>query len=93
MKGGQSVKKQFWEIIKDDRSKTYEVLGLSSDDTALTNMTYAMQQAGMHVRCETPDYPGTTKDSIPSGYAQIGFREEKGLLVRLKKEYAERTQK
>lgn len=29
------MRKQFWEIIKDDRSKTYEVLGLSTDDTAL----------------------------------------------------------
>ena len=87
------MRKQFWEIIKDDRSKTYEVLGLSSDDTALTKMTCEMQQAGMDVRCETPHYPVTTKDSIPSGYAQIGFIEEKGLLVRLKKEYAEWTQK
>ena len=26
------MKKQFWEIIKDDRFSTYEVLGLSTDD-------------------------------------------------------------
>jgi hypothetical protein len=92
MKEGESMKKQFWEIIKDDRSKTYEILGLSSDDTALTAMTRAMQQVGMNVRCETPHYPGTTKDSIPAGYTKIGFREEQGLLTRLKKEYTELTQ-
>ena len=90
---GWSMRKQFWEIIKEDRFKTYEVLGLSTDDTALTNMTCAMQKVGMDVRCETPPYPATTRDSIPDGYAQIGFTEEKGLLIRLKKEYAEQIQK
>ena len=40
----------------------------------------------MHVRCETPPYPATTKESIPGDYAQIGFKEEKGLMIRLKHE-------
>jgi len=47
-----------------------------------------LQKAGMHVRCETPPYPATTKESIPGAYAQIGFKEEKGLVIRLKHELA-----
>lgn len=81
--------KQFWEIIKDDRSKSYEVLKFSSDDTALTNLTCDMQKVGLQVRCETSPYPSTTKESISTDYSSIGFKEEKGLMARLKQEYAE----
>ena len=87
------MRKQFWEIIKDDRSNTYEVLGLSADDRELTNLTCAMQKAGMHVRFEALAYPATTKESIAAGYGRIGFREEKGLMIRLRTEYGDRIQK
>ena len=40
---------KFWEIIKDDKLNSFEILGASSDDTALTNLTCEMQKAGMQV--------------------------------------------
>lgn len=85
--------KQFWEIIKDDRSKTYELLRVSSDDTILTNITCEMQKVGMQVSCETTPYPSVTKESISAGYLSLGFKDEKGLMERLRQEYAELSQK
>lgn len=81
------MRKQFWEIIKDDKSNSFEILGVSSDDSAFTNLTCEMQKAGMQVRCETVPCSSTT---IPAG--PIGFTEENGLMARLRREYAERTQ-
>lgn len=80
------MRNQFWEIIKDDRSNSYEILRVSSDDTALTNLTCEMQKAGMQVRCETVPYSSTAATAGP-----IGFSEEKGLMARLRQEYAERN--
>lgn len=84
--------KRFWEIIKDDRSQTFEVLGLSSNDTKLTNDTASMQDSGMHVRCETIDEKHS-EDDISDQYRQISISKEKGLMERLKYEYLGRTSK
>ena len=73
----------------DDSTKTIEVLGLSFDDTALTNLVCAMQDAGMSVRCQTADLPHTS-EQIADGFADIEFRVETGLYSRLKTEFERR---
>jgi hypothetical protein len=72
----------FWEVIKDDSRKTFEVIRQSFDDTHLTKLTCEMQEYGLPVRCET--IPATKpRQDIPLGYRQIGYTEESGLYDRL----------
>lgn len=78
----------FWEIIKDDSRKTFEVLGRSSDDTHLINLTCEMQEHGLPVRCETMETTKARHD-IPTGYKHIGYTEETGLYRRLLKQLEE----
>lgn len=79
------MKDQFLEIIKDDRSKTYEVIGLSSNDTVLTKMTRDMQKAGMGVRCETVCAPATKKTQSQATMIREDSRRKKGFLTDLRK--------
>lgn len=83
------ARREFWEVIKDDDTKTYEILGLSSDDTRLTDMVFEMQQVGMHVRCETIP-ASTTRAEIDEGYRHIDYKPEEGLYRRLRSEYHRR---
>lgn len=73
----------------DDSTKTFEVLGLSYDDTKLTNLVCEMQDVEMSVRCQCADLPHTPED-IADGFAQIGFRAENGLYRRLTTEFERR---
>ena len=84
---------QFWLVIKDGNSKTYEVQGLSMDDTALINLVHEMQGVGMNVAMETPLFPENQKDSLPKLFAYNRFTEEKGLFSRLENELSERCRK
>lgn len=85
--------RKFWEIVKDDRSRTFEVLPFSTDDTDITNKTVDMQKAGMQVHCETIDVTEVSRDEISDQYAHIDYREEEGLMARLRYEYRRRTDK
>lgn len=80
-------RRQFWEIVKDDEAKTFEVLGKSYDDRPLIKVTCEMQDAKMPVRSETLELT-TARHQIPDGYAHIGYTEEPGLYDRLKSELA-----
>jgi len=80
--------KRFWEVIIDDDKLTIEVIGMSSDDTLLTNNVVAMQKAGMHVRCTTPDISASKNEILISGY-----RNEDNLYSRLLTEYEQKTHK
>ncbi len=81
--------RQFWEIVKDDEAKTFEVLGKSFDDTPLINLTCEMQKVGMPVRSETIELT-TARHEIPVGYKHIGYKEESGLMHRLKNVLADK---
>jgi hypothetical protein len=80
---------KFWQIIKDDSKKTFEVCGQISNDNALTNQTYAMQKAGMNVSCMAP--PVTNKTSSRDLIKIVGYTKEVGLQERLLNEYREIT--
>ena len=70
--------KRFWEVIFDDSKRTIEVIGSSTNDTLLTNNVWKMQQAGMKVRCQTPDI------SIPKDEIKLsGYTVEENLYSRL----------
>jgi hypothetical protein len=85
------ARREFWEIVKDDEAKTFEVLGKSVDDTPLINLTCKMQKAGMPVRSETIELT-TARQDIPRGYEHIGYEEEFGLMDRLKRELEQKKQ-
>jgi hypothetical protein len=80
--------KKFWEVIFDDEKLTMEVVGTSTDDTRLTNNISEMQQAGMKVRCQTPD-TSVQKDEITLS----GYTFENNLYSRLLRDYEIKTQK
>src|SRR5205823_14388264 len=76
------AREDFWEVIKDDARKTFEMIGRSTDDTHVVNVVCEMQDHGMSVRCET--IPSTkSRLEIASGYGDIGYIEEAGLFTRL----------
>jgi hypothetical protein len=78
---------RFWQIIRDDSKRTFEVCGQVANENSITNKTYAMQKAGMNVSCMTP--PVTNKTSSKSLIKITGYTKEDGLQERLLKKYAE----
>ena len=52
---------KFWQVIKDDSKRTFEVCGQCSSENSFTNKIYGMQKAGMNVSGVTP--PVTNKTS------------------------------
>lgn len=83
-----SKKQHYWQIIKDDSNRSFEVIGKSSNDTLLTNNVCEMMKVGMHVQCTTPPYNSNQSEeeiTIP------GYKLEAGLYNRLINEYEEKT--
>ena len=80
---------RFWQILRDDSKKTFEVCGQVANENAFTNKTYAMQKAGMNVSCMTPP---VSNISSSKGLLKItGYTQEDGLQKRLEKEFSEIT--
>jgi hypothetical protein len=82
---------RFWQIIKDDSKRTFEVCDHEMNTNSFTNKTYAMQRVGMNVSCMTP--PVTNKNSSKDVIKLTGYTREDGLYERLLKEYREITMK
>lgn len=80
---------KYWQIIKDDSKRTFEVCGQATSENSFTNKTYAMQKVGMNVSCITP--PVTNKISSKDLIKIIGYTKEDGLLERLSTEFREIT--
>jgi len=80
---------KYWQIIRDDSKRTFEVCGQVTNDTAFVNKTYAMQRAGMNVSCMTP--PVTNKTSSKGLIKITGYTVEEGLYNRLQRKYTELT--
>jgi hypothetical protein len=80
---------KFWQIIKDDSRKKFEVCDQASNTNAFTNKTYAMQKAGLLVSCVTP--PVTNKNSSKDLIKFTGYEKEDGLYERLLSKYREIT--
>jgi hypothetical protein len=80
---------RFWQVIKDDSKKTFEVISQVANDNSFTNKTYAMQKAGMNVSCITP--PVTNKTSSKELVKIVGYTKEDGLYERLLSQYREIT--
>ncbi len=78
---------QYWQIIRDDAKRTFEVCGQITNENYFTNKTHAMQKAGMNVSCMTP--PVTNKTSSKDLIKIIGYTKEDGLQARLLRQYAE----
>jgi hypothetical protein len=77
----------YWQIIRDDSKRTFEVISKTTNDNAFTNRTHAMQKAGMNVSCMTP--PVTNKTSSKNTLKISGYTQEEGLYERLMKQYSE----
>ncbi len=79
---------RWWEIIKDIRNQTFDVIGTTSDDTLLTNNVVEMCNAGVLVQCDTPQYTGNETEEdlhIP------GYTREKGLYQKVLSEFESKT--
>ncbi|HYC86164.1 MAG TPA: hypothetical protein VEB86_13120 [Chryseosolibacter sp.] len=79
----------FWQIIKDDSKRTFEVIGREKNTNPFTNEVYGMQRAGMVVSCVTP--PVTNKNSSKDLIKFTGYTKEEGLYLRLQNKYRELT--
>ena len=80
---------KFWQIIKDDSKRTFEVCGQCSSENSFTNKIYGMQKAGMNVSGITP--PVTNKVSHKTSIVVTGYKHEDGLYKRLQAEYMKRS--
>ena len=78
---------KFWQILKDDSTRTFEVCGQVSNDNHFSNRTVAMQRAGMNVSSMTP--PVTHKNASKGAVKVPGYTLEVGLEERLLKKYSE----
>jgi hypothetical protein len=76
---------KYWQIIRDDSKKTFEVCGQTENTNWFTNTTSGMQKSGMNVSCMTP--PVTNKTSSKEYLKIFGYTPEAGLHDRLMKEY------
>ena len=68
---------KFWQIIKDDSKRTFEVCGQVSNENSFTNRIYGMQKADKDVSCMTP--PVTNKTSSKDLVKITGYTKEDGL--------------
>ncbi len=82
--------KLWWQIIKDDSKRTFDIIGKAHDDTLLTNNVCEMIKSGMSVQCTTPPYTGNESED---DLAIPGYKKEPGLYQRLVREYETKTRK
>jgi hypothetical protein len=82
---------KYWQIVRDDSTRTFEVCGQDSNTNFFTNGIHGMQKAGMTVSGMTPPVAGkySNKDAIKI----IGYTKEQGLYQRLLKEHRELSRK
>jgi hypothetical protein len=80
---------KFWQIIRDDSKRTFEVCGQVSNDNSFTNKVYGMQKAGMNVSGMAP--PVTNKTSSKNLIKITGYTKEDGLYERLLRQFRELT--
>jgi hypothetical protein len=80
---------KYWQVIRDDDKRTFEVCGKASDTNSFTNNTHRMQKAGMNVTCDTP--PVSTKIFNKDMVKVVGYTKEDGLYERLMNKFREIT--
>ena len=80
---------KYWQVIKDDSKRTFEVCGQATSENSFANRTHAMQKAGMNISSMMP--PVTNKTSSKDLIKIIGYTKEVGLYKRLLKEYEDIT--
>jgi hypothetical protein len=78
---------KFWQVIKDDSTRTFEVCGQESNTNAFTNQVYGMQRTGLNVSSYTP--PVSNKTSSKDLIKITNYSKEDGLYERLLKKYRE----
>lgn len=80
---------KFWQVIRDDSKRTFEVVDQTGNTNSFMNKIHAMQKAGMNVSCMTP--PVTNKTSSKDFIKITGYIKEDGLYDRLQAEYRKRN--
>lgn len=78
-----------WHVVKDETTKTFEVVTQASNDNAFTNKLHAMQKAGMNVNPMI--IPVTNRNANKASIKLVGYTLEEGLYERLQKQLRDRT--
>lgn len=76
-----------WHVIKDETTKTFEVVTQASNDNAFSNKTHAMQKAGMNINAVI--LPVSNKNANKESINLVGYSREYGLYERLLKQHQE----
>ncbi|HCW07966.1 MAG TPA: hypothetical protein DGG95_11455 [Cytophagales bacterium] len=76
---------KYWQVIRDDSKKTFEICGQETNTNLFTNTTAGMQKVGMNVTCLT--LPVTNKTAAKENVKIVGYTKEDGLYERLTKQY------
>lgn len=80
---------KFWQVIKDDSKRTFEVCGQERNTNPFTNEVYAMQRIGLNV--SSVIMPVTNKTSSRDLVKITGYAKENGLYARMQKLFRERS--
>ncbi len=74
-----------WHIIRDDKKKTFEVVGQDSNSNHFLNTAQAMQKEGLNITGMT--MPVTGRHASKESISLTGYTREVGLHDRLMAEY------
>lgn len=74
-----------WLIIKDEKTRTFEVVSQTGNDNAFTNKSVAMQRDGMAV--SSVILPVSNKHASKDSITLTGYTKEIGLYNRLLKQH------
>ena len=74
-----------WHIIKNEKTRTFEVVEQADNSNGFTNKAYAMQRDGMDISCVI--LPVSNKNSSKETIKFIGYTLETGLYEKLLKEH------
>ena len=80
-----------WHVVKDETTKTFEVVTQASNDNAFSNKLHAMRKAGMNVNPMI--IPVTNKNANKESIKLVGYVIEPGLYERLLKQLRDITLK
>ena len=65
--------KTMWKIFKDNSNMTFEIVGITNDDTMFTKEVADMQSKGLNVSCATAYIDNINKENIIQEYKRMGF--------------------
>lgn len=83
------MRRTVWLVFRDEDRRLYEILGVSTDDTNLTNKTAEMLEYDIYAQCDTPP-ADTPIEQLKEYREKAGYEYKEGLFGELVNELGKR---